>query len=165
MQQQEKVARMIEQLSELGYTMQDLADLVRQFEIICVFKGEQPKKQDPVKELNEEITELLKEVGMPMNFLGFKYTRQFIFLVLQEKDEDVQSLKMMKYYEKIAKHYDSTVPRVDRSIRQAMKKTFSDMSPDIMRKYFGNTVISKTGKPTNTVFIKTMIEYLKLHNS
>lgn len=162
MQQQEKVARMIEQLSELGYTMQDLADLVRQFQIICANKEEQSKQEDSENEMKKRITEVLKEIGMPMNLLGFEYTRYFILLVLQGKNKYIQSLKMTQYYEKIAQYYDSTVSRVERSMRQAMKITFSNISPDILEKYFGNTIISKTGKPTNTVFIKSLIDYFML---
>lgn len=55
----------------------------------------------------------------------------------------------------------STGSRVERSIRHAVERVFSETDPDILMEYFGNTASGNKGKLTNSEFIYGVVEYIK----
>lgn len=65
-------------------------------------------------------------------------------------------------YPDIAKHYNTTSSRVERSIRHAIDLAWQRGDLDILQHYFGYTISSSKGKPTNSEFIALIADRLQL---
>lgn len=49
---------------------------------------------------------------------------------------------------------------VERSIRHAIERAFSNVNEDVLYEVFGNTISKHSGKVTNSCFIATVAEML-----
>lgn len=69
----------------------------------------------------------------------------------------------VRLYPEVADHVGfTTASRVERAIRYAIEVVWSLGDLEILQKYFGYVVSSRTGKPTNSAFISTLAEWLEL---
>ena len=68
-------------------------------------------------------------------------------------------------YPEIAKKYDSTVSRVERAIRHAIEVSWNRGNWDLMEDIFGHSVDIDKAKPTNSEFIITIADKLRLEFS
>lgn len=165
MQQQEKVARMIEELSKLGYTMQDLADLVRVLGKACYEESESIEMEEDAycsKKLEIRITELLKEIGISINLAGFNFIRKAIIMNILYQKRYSKHIQLKEVYKKLAIQYKTEPSKVQRAIRNAVETTLDNMEPKDIKKYFGNTVAYPKGIPNNAGFIAALTDYLLL---
>lgn len=105
-----------------------------------------------------KIKEVLFKAGVPAHFRGYHYLKTGIQLVL-ENPKKIHSITKVLYPE-IAKIHGSTATGVERAIGHVIEYTFNNAAPDTIEEFFGNTVPYKTGKPTNSHFIATFVEYL-----
>ena len=105
-------------------------------------------------------TEMLKEIGMPAGLLGFAYVRYGIALAV----EDATILRRMTtaLYPTIAKKFGTTPSRTERCIRHAVEVACDRTTPDVLEKYFGNSMSSSKGKPVNREFIATLADRIKV---
>ncbi|WP_419506268.1 sporulation initiation factor Spo0A C-terminal domain-containing protein, partial [Dysosmobacter sp.] len=67
-------------------------------------------------------------------------------------------------YPEIARRYGTTALRVERCIRSAIETAWDRASPETLPKYFGCTVSSQRGKPSNAEFIALLAERLTLED-
>ena len=65
-------------------------------------------------------------------------------------------------YPDIAKKYDTTVSRVERAIRHAIEVSWNRGNWDLMEEIFGHSVDIDKAKPTNSEFIVTVADKLRL---
>ena len=65
----------------------------------------------------------------------------------------------------IAKKYNSTVSRVERAIRHAIEVSWNRGNWDLMEEIFGHSVDIDKAKPTNSEFIVTIADKLRLEYS
>ena len=65
-------------------------------------------------------------------------------------------------YPEVAKKYDTTVSRVERAIRHAIEVSWNRGSWDLMEEIFGHSIDIDKAKPTNSEFIVTIADKLKL---
>ena len=65
-------------------------------------------------------------------------------------------------YPEIAKRYDTTVSRVERAIRHAIEVSWNRGDYDYMEELFGHSVDYDRAKPTNSEFIATVADKLRL---
>ena len=56
-------------------------------------------------------------------------------------------------YPAVAKKYETTSSRVERAIRHAIEVAWDRGDVDILNSYFGYTIHTSRGKPTNNEFI------------
>lgn len=110
--------------------------------------------------LRKEITKLIHTLGMPSHVLGYEYTREAILLALGNK-EMLRSITK-ELYPAIAQTFNTTPSRVERAIRHAVELTWDRGDLDTLQKFFGFTVSSKKGKPTNSEFLSTLTDHLRL---
>ncbi len=113
--------------------------------------------------LQISITKTLHELGVPSHIKGYQYIREGIALVYK-KPEMVGGITK-ELYPEIAKKYDSTVSRVERSIRHAIEVSWNRGSWDLMEEIFGHSVDIDKAKPTNSEFIVTIADKLRLEFS
>ena len=65
-------------------------------------------------------------------------------------------------YPEVANKYDTTVSRVERAIRHAIEVSWNRGSWDLMEDIFGHSIDIDKAKPTNSEFIVTIADKLKL---
>ena len=110
--------------------------------------------------LQLSITKILHELGIPSHIKGYQYIREGIGIVYN-KPETVGGITKELYPELAAK-FDTTVSRVERAIRHAIEVSWNRGSWDLMEEIFGHSVDIDRAKPTNSEFIVTIADKLKL---
>lgn len=108
-----------------------------------------------------EITEILKKIGVPCHIKGYYYLKEAISLVIQ--DDTYRDGVTKKLYPDIAKKYGTTSSRVERAIRHAIEVAWERGSTKKQTEVFENTIDDSRGCPTNSEFIATLTEYLKVN--
>jgi two-component system, response regulator, stage 0 sporulation protein A len=112
--------------------------------------------------LEQEITNIIHEIGVPAHIKGYIYLREAITMVVNNME--LLSAVTKELYPSIAKKYNTTASRVERAIRHAIEVAWSRGQVDIINKIFGYTVHNDKGKPTNSEFIAMVADKLRLKN-
>ena len=111
--------------------------------------------------LEAEVTAILHEVGVPAHIKGYQYVREAIILVVQNMDAINAVTKVL--YPEVAKRFHTTPSRVERAIRHAIEVAWDRGDLETLQGYFGYTVNSAKGKPTNSEFIAMIADRIRLH--
>ena len=108
---------------------------------------------EPVAKENIEdvISEILVELGMPSHIMGYQYSVYAIKIAVE--NTDIINAITCGLYPNVAEHYGTTASRVERAIRHGIECAWDRGDLDVIEKYFGNTVSSVKGRPTNSEFI------------
>lgn len=100
-----------------------------------------------------EVTKkVLREIGIPANFIGYKYIGEAILYMLQNKEVNFVS----EIYRKIAAYHRTSPNSVEVSINNAIKRAL-EISEENVRKILK---ISSSVKLTNSVFLNTAKEII-----
>ena len=110
--------------------------------------------------LDISITKLLHDLGMPSHIKGYQYVREGI-KVIYERPEVIGGITK-ELYPDIAGKFKTTVSRVERAIRHAIEVSWNRGDWDLMEEIFGHSVDIDKAKPTNSEFIVTLADKLKL---
>lgn len=117
----------------------------------------------PEKNLGTEISELLYKMGVPAHIRGYKYLRDAIELVV--KDESILQAITKNLYPSVGeKHGGCSASKVERAIRHAIELTFLNGNMDLLNKIFASRtgIHLLNGKPSNSEFIATVAEWLRI---
>ena len=116
----------------------------------------------PAAEDSEElvVTEILHQIGVPAHIKGYQFLRDAILLTMA--DPDYISAVTKRLYPEIAKRNRTTASRVERAIRHAIEVAWDRGNVDILNRYFGYTIHSQRGKPTNSEFIAMISDKMRL---
>lgn len=112
------------------------------------------------KDLQQSITNLLHTLGMPSHIKGYSYIRDSISLMYNKPS--ILGAITKELYPEIASRYDTTSSRVERAIRHAIEVSWSRGDIDAMEDIFGNSVDFDRAKPTNSEFIATLADKLRM---
>lgn len=112
------------------------------------------------KNMQIYVTKLLHELGIPSHIKGYQYIRDSI-IMLYEKPEMIGGITK-ELYPEIAKKYDTTISRVERAIRHAIEVSWNRGDWDLMEDIFGHSVDIDKAKPTNSEFVVTIADKLRL---
>ena len=110
--------------------------------------------------LQVSITKVLHELGVPSHIKGYQYIREGI-TVLYEHPEVIGGITK-ELYPDIADKFDTTVSRVERAIRHAIEVSWNRGNWQLMEEIFGHSVDIDKAKPTNSEFIVTVADKLRL---
>jgi len=110
--------------------------------------------------LQISITKILHELGIPSHIKGYQYIREGVILVFDNPDMIGGITKEL--YPELADKFDTTVSRVERAIRHAIEVSWNRGNWDLMEEIFGNSVDIDRAKPTNSEFIVTVADKLRL---
>ncbi len=119
-----------------------------------------PPPRQSKKDLQEEVTSIIHEIGIPAHIKGYLYLREAILMVVEEVELLGMVTKVL--YPRIADKYDTTSSRVERAIRHAIEVAWSRNNIDTIKKFFGYTINTERGKPTNSEFIALVADRLRL---
>lgn len=105
------------------------------------------------------VTRLLHELGIPSHIKGHKYLRKAIIIVYEAFKINNLSNEV---YLPISKKYDVSVESIERAIRNAIEISWNRGNYSLIDDLFGHSIDIEKAKPTNSEFIKTIADKLKL---
>ena len=114
----------------------------------------------PLPSLEADVTAIIHEVGVPAHIKGYQYVREAIILAVQNMDVINAVTKVL--YPEVAKRFHTTPSRVERAIRHALEVAWDRGDLETLQSYFGYTVNSAKGKPTNSEFIAMIADRIRL---
>ena len=110
--------------------------------------------------LQISITKILHELGIPSHIKGYQYIREGIGIIY-EHPETIGGITK-ELYPELAEKFDTTVSRVERAIRHAIEVSWNRGNWELMEEIFGHSVDIDKAKPTNSEFIVTIADKLRL---
>lgn len=117
-------------------------------------------KGKSVNDLEVTVSEIMHQIGVPAHIKGYQYLRESIILSVNDTDMLGSVTKIL--YPTVAKTFKTTSSRVERAIRHAIEVAWDRGDVDILSSYFGYTIQSQRGKPTNSEFIAMIADRLRL---
>lgn len=115
-----------------------------------------------MENLENDVTDMIHEVGVPAHIKGYQYLRDAIIMVIEEPEMLNSITKIL--YPTIAKRNQTTPSRVERAIRHAIEVAWSRGNMEIINSLFSYTVSTGKGKPTNSEFIALIADKIRLQN-
>ena len=110
--------------------------------------------------LENDVTQMLHEIGIPAHIKGYQYLRDAIIISVGDQEMLTSVTKIL--YPTIAKKHDTTPSRVERAIRHAIEVAWNRGEMDTINDLFGYTVSTGKGKPTNSEFIALIADKIRL---
>ena len=107
-----------------------------------------------------QVTDILHQIGVPAHIKGYHYLRDSILMSVE--NPDIINAVTKQLYPAVAKKYDTTSSRVERAIRHAIEVAWDRGDVDVLNSYFGYTIHTSRGKPTNSEFIAMISDKLRL---
>ena len=157
---------MIRKVSEYGVRYfllktYDLTDLESRILELSNFELKENKKINLFHNgLQMSITKILHDLGVPSHIKGYQYIKEGIMLIYENPRMIGGITKEL--YPEIANKYNTTVSRVERAIRHAIEVSWNRGDWDLMDEIFGHSVDVDKAKPTNSEFIVTVADKLRL---
>lgn len=111
-------------------------------------------------DLQLSITKLLHELGVPSHIKGYTFIKEGINLIYN--DPSLANAITKELYPIIAKKYDTTPSRVERAIRHAIEVSWNRANWELMEEIFGYSVDIDKAKATNSEFIVTLADKLRI---
>lgn len=157
---------MIRKVSELGadyfilkpFELEVLEDKIKEVANTYGCNGENLDLYN--NNLQISITKTLHELGVPSHIKGYQYIREGISLIYN--NPSIVGGITKELYPEIATRYNSTTSRVERAIRHAIEISWNRANWDLMEEIFGYSVDIDKAKPTNSEFIVTIADKLRL---
>lgn len=115
-------------------------------------------QSSPKKSLEDTITSILLEIGVPAHIIGYRYLQDAIYMCVHNRDSVNSITKIL--YPDIAKKNHTTSSRVERAIRHAIECAWLRGNIDSLDHIFGSSVSPDSGRPTNSEFIAVVTDYL-----
>lgn len=156
----------------------DLMNANKEFQIMITVPGEDSLQEDGISrfviepgktagkktqtehDLEQDVTDMIHEIGVPAHIKGYQYLREAIMMTV----EDIEMLNSITkiLYPTIAKKFQTTPSRVERAIRHAIEVAWSRGRMETLDALFGYTVNTGKGKPTNSEFIALIADRIRL---
>lgn len=130
-------------------------------DLFCAISSALGDKADSLSDDMEIIvTDMIHQLGVPAHIKGYHYLRTAILYSINDKTLLDSVTKLL--YPTVARIYDTTSSRVERAIRHAIEIAWNRGNVDTLNAFFGYTVDTGKGKPTNSEFIALITDKLRL---
>ena len=130
--------------------------------ILDLFDEAEKVKYSNDSTIEVEVSSMLHNLGIPSHVKGYKYIREGIMLLYSS--EDSMHLITKEIYPEIALKFNTTSSRVERAIRHAIEISWIRGDLKLMENIFGNSIDFERSRPTNSEFLTTIADRLKLKN-
>ncbi len=110
--------------------------------------------------LEMQVTQTLHKIGVPAHIKGYQYLREAILMAIEDEESINAVTKLL--YPGVAKKYSTTSSRVERAIRHAIEVAWDRGDVEVLNSYFGYTIQSSRGKPTNSEFVAMIADKFRL---
>ncbi len=157
---------MIRKIAELGanyfvlkpFELKELENVIE--EVMCNNNYDSRNIDLYHNNLEISVTKILHELGVPSHIKGYQYIRDGILMIYD--NPDIVGGITKELYPDVAKKYNTTTSRVERAIRHAIEVSWNRGNWDLMEDIFGHSVDIDKAKPTNSEFIVTVADKLRL---
>ena len=136
-----------------------LAERIKNFCMSTVKNNFTPEKNQ--SNLEVVITDIIHQIGVPAHIKGYHYLREAIIMAVE--NIDIMNSVTKCLYPSVAKKHGTTSSRVERAIRHAIEVAWDRGDVDVLNSYFGYTIHSSKGKPTNSEFIALIADKLRVN--
>ncbi len=106
------------------------------------------------------VTEVIQKLGVPAHIKGYHYLRTAILSAIENRR--LMECITKQLYPCVAKKYDTTSSRVERAIRHAIEIAWDRGNAETINSFFGYTIDSYRGRPTNSEFIALVTDKIRL---
>ena len=113
---------------------------------------QEPKKPAVQRDLEQDVTNMIHEIGVPAHIKGYQYLREAIMMSVDDPGMISSITKIL--YPTIAKRFQTTSSRVERAWSRGRMETLDAL--------FGYTIDTGKGKPTNSEFIALIADKIRL---
>ena len=110
--------------------------------------------------LQMKVTNILHALGIPSHIKGYQYIRSAILKVYDNPGFIGGITKEL--YPDLSIKFNTSIQRVERAIRHAIEVSWNRGDYDLMEEIFGHSVDIDRAKPTNSEFIVTIADKLRL---
>ena len=147
------------------YLMQKPCDMAAIVERLQEIRGGESLRYPAVRRndktsIESLVTGIIHEIGVPAHIKGYQYLREAIIIAVNDMDVINAITKVL--YPQVAKTFQTTPSRVERTIRHAIEVAWDRGDLDTLQRFFGYTVSNTKGKPTNSEFIALIADKLQL---
>lgn len=122
-----------------------------------------PRVETGPETADERITNLFLTLGIPAHIKGYRYLREAVQMVID--DRDVINRITKELYPGIARRFDTSASKVERAMRHAIEVAWNRGRLDAVNRMYGYKVFDALDKPTNGEFISCVAEKLGGHRT
>ena len=156
----------IRKISEYGvkyyalkpFDMKRLENIIISLSDSIISNNELIELQD--KGIQIQVTNILHALGIPSHIKGYQYIRSAILMVYDNPSFIGGITKEL--YPDLSIKFNTSISRVERAIRHAIEVSWLRGDIDLMEEIFGHSVDIDRAKPTNSEFIVTIADKLRL---
>ena len=116
--------------------------------------------EERMPDLQQQITKMIHNIGVPANIKGYRYLREAIKLAAEDLDRINNMTECI--YKPIALADNSTPKRVRNAITRAIEIGWDRGDLNTLQRFFGYTVSNTKGKPTNSECIAILADKILL---
>jgi len=110
--------------------------------------------------LEQYITRIMLDIGVPAHLKGYHYLRDAI--MLSGKDMEAVSSVTKLLYPAVAKRFKTTDQKVERAIRNAIEVSWERGNEDTFEDLFGYSNTTGKNRPTNSEYIARIADKVRL---
>ena len=123
---------------------------------------QEPPKPEVARDLEQDVTDMIHEIGVPAHIKGYQYLREAIMMSVEDPEMLGSITKVL--YPTIARKNQTTASRVERAIRHAIEVAWNRGRMETLDAMFGYTINTGKGKPTNSEFIALIADKIRLQH-
>lgn len=138
----------------------DINMMIQRIRQLLEWNTDELNARENVNDLKLTVSEIMHQIGVPAHIKGYQYLREAILLSVDDSEMVSSVTKLL--YPTVAKKFKTTSSRVERAIRHAIEVAWDRGDVDVLSSYFGYTIQSERGKPTNSEFIAMISDKLRL---
>ncbi|MBQ6878173.1 MAG: sporulation transcription factor Spo0A [Oscillospiraceae bacterium] len=139
----------------------DSSIIAERIKSLCMSIDKNSAVEKNFSNLEIVITDIIHQIGVPAHIKGYHYLREAIMMAVN--DIDIMNSVTKCLYPSVAKKHGTTSSRVERAIRHAIEVAWDRGDVDVLNSYFGYTIHSSKGKPTNSEFIALIADKLRVN--
>lgn len=117
-------------------------------------------EEGQLQQMDASVAVVLREMGVPANIKGYPYLRRAIVMTITDMELISAVTKML--YPGVAKCYHTSSLCVEHAMRRAIDTAWKRGDTRVLQKYFGKSIVRSERKPTNSEFIATIADTLRL---
>lgn len=118
------------------------------------------RKNENATSLEVVVTDIIHQIGVPAHIKGYHYLREAIMQSVIDASKLESVTKVL--YPSVAKKFQTTPSRVERAIRHAIEIAWDRGNLDTLNSFFGYTINTGKGKPTNSEFVALITDKIRL---
>ena len=121
-------------------------------------------KKECILKMNNVLATIVKtllNLGISPNTKGYHYLRDVILICVTSEEHITTFSKTL--YAKLAEKYHSSECSIERAVRHSIKSGWYRHNEELAGTIFMNTLQSTNDVPTNSVFISTVSEWIRVN--